>query len=536
MRSRAHSGSVLLVNPPGGRSTADMLDGDKFIAENIGIGYLAAYLRQSGECGVQIVDAYLHDMAPSAVADFIVEARPLLVGFAISYHPALEGVRQVVDELNARGWQGMMIAGGNHASLAAGAVLNVLPEIAAIVHGDGEETIVELVAACRAGRPLVEVAGLTVSTAGGPARTFERRLIRNLDALPAPARDTLPYVLAKGGVPYISSSRGCYARCKFCTITSFYGSGGPRWRGRSGRSIADEVTSLVAEYGVERLFFVDDNFMGPGRKGKLRGFEVADALKAAGQEVAFSIQTRSDDLDKDVLRALRSAGLRVVFLGLESGSQSALDFYQKDNTVAQNIAAVDLLRSLELAGIYGLIMFNPKTDWEQFFDSMHFLRRVRDYNLLWIPGLLRNLPGAEFEHELGHVSTFIGADGFSFFQIEDSSIRNLAQFLGWVMAPAAQVLSRWEEVKWAVHMQFQPKAEDIASFRQASDALQDEALDLLTTAADIIERAWRSESRLAGPMDLVEQRAGFAELNDRFRPIFGSTRGRTNAAISLEAA
>src|ERR1035437_5254592 len=70
---------------------------------------------------------------------------------------------------------------------------------------------------------------------------------------------------------------------------------------------------------AEVAFFVDDNFMAPASAGNDRAVRYAHALRRNHVEMAFALQTRSSDVSPAVFEALHEAGLRVVFLGLESG-------------------------------------------------------------------------------------------------------------------------------------------------------------------------------------------------------------------------
>lgn len=528
MLRSSNDASILLINPPCSLPATQRQNGDKFVAEHIGLGYLAGYVRHKApNVKVHIIDAYLHGISAETVAEIICASTTILVGFSVAFHPALEGLRLVFNELRARGWRGLSIVGGNHASLAPAAIFQAAPEVSVVVHGDGEEILWDIIESVRTQRPLSEVAGLSLHENGQISRTATRPLISNLDLLPFPARDSLTHVLKRGGTPYISASRGCYARCKFCTITEFYGSIGPKWRGRSPDSIAKEMQFLADAYSVDRVFFVDDNFIGPGCAGKRRVLDFANELSRSNVKVAFSIQTRSDDIDAEIITCLKDVGLRIVFLGLESGSQEVLNFYQKDNTVAKNIEAVRLLEEHGIGGIYGLIMFNPNTTWKQFYDTLEFIELVGDYNLQWISSMLRDLPGAIFELELNGAEKIPSSDGFTFFEIRDAGVRHLARMLSWLMEPVGKLCSAWEERKWSINMRYERNLEEIRRFRELTSAIQRPILHSVLEAARIVEDVWVREHRRAGELDLVTQRVELNSLSADFHSVFGATGGAT---------
>ncbi len=89
----------------------------------------------------------------------------------------------------------------------------------------------------------------------------KRTLEIDPDRFPFPLRDCGPDETVS-----ILASRGCYNHCRFCPIPSYYNDG-PLWQGRSPEKVAAEI-SLLIEQGYNDFYFVDPNFIGPGRNGK----------------------------------------------------------------------------------------------------------------------------------------------------------------------------------------------------------------------------------------------------------------------------
>jgi radical SAM superfamily enzyme YgiQ (UPF0313 family) len=113
---------------------------------------------------------------------------------------------------------------------------------------------------------------------------------------------------------------------------------------RSPEDVAEEVAWLKATYAPDRLAFVDDVFgLQPGWVERY-----AEAAERRGAVIAFRCLSRVDLLDEAVVRALRRAGGRMVWVGAESGSQSVLDAMEKGTRVEQIHAAT---RRLHEAGL-----------------------------------------------------------------------------------------------------------------------------------------------------------------------------------------
>lgn len=62
--------------------------------------------------------------------------------------------------------------------------------------------------------------------------------------------------LARGKFATMITSRGCPARCIFCAIHSVWGK---TYRARSAENVLAEIEHLIERYGVEEIFFEDDN-------------------------------------------------------------------------------------------------------------------------------------------------------------------------------------------------------------------------------------------------------------------------------------
>jgi anaerobic magnesium-protoporphyrin IX monomethyl ester cyclase len=216
-----------------------------------------------------------------------------------------------------------------------------------VIVGEGEVTLPLVVAAISA-RPDVppSVAGVCFRDASGRlVRSESREPVRNPDLLPRPAWDLInldryrAMWRARHGffsMP-VSTTRGCPFHCNWCAKPLY----GQRYSVRAPEAVADEIAWLRAEYRPDHLWITDDIF---GLKpGWIEAF--ARALEARGVSVPFKCLMRADQVTPTVVRALRRAGCRTVWLGAESGSQRVLDAMDKGIRVAQIDEASGLLRA-----------------------------------------------------------------------------------------------------------------------------------------------------------------------------------------------
>jgi radical SAM superfamily enzyme YgiQ (UPF0313 family) len=363
--------------------------------ENLALGYLAAILRAEGHA-VELASCPALDWGVAELASWARSFKPHLVGVSLPFTDELEGaltsIRGFQEDV---GWRVPIIAGGHAATASARQVLETVPQIAAVVRGEGEVTFLELVRALDRGNNLDSVAGLTVRMGDGIVSTPDRSLIANLEFLPYPARDILRHKRVANEMPeeiYLTGSRGCPYRCSFCDIKTFYKNGkGGSWRGRSPANIVGELKVLLGEFGSDAVYcFVDDQFIGPGHAGQERARAFAREIWQCGLELSFEITCRADTVNIDTFSLLKKAGLSGVYLGLDSGSQSALDRFQKDTTVDRNLEAVKLLRDLDIGVDFGFIMFDPWTTQQDIRDNLAFLQQIAELGVPIDPSVFIN--------------------------------------------------------------------------------------------------------------------------------------------------
>ncbi len=288
-----------------------------------------------------------------------------------------DGLVGLVKGIRASGSQVPIVLGSHFPTFCYDRLLVDFPEVDAVVRGEGEAPFLELVRRMASGKSWHDVPGVAYSQDGQVIANTPPPLIEDLDSLPFPARDTLPAVRNIGAMVSVSSSRGCPHRCTFCTIPQFYRlAKGPVWRARSPENVVEEIRYLVKEYDVKHFIFVDDNFIGVGRRGKERALEIAELLIRAELGVEFFLSCRVTDVEEELFSLLKRAGLRVVGLGVESGNQRQLDTYGKGTKVEDNKRAITLLRKIGVEPGIGFIMADPYFTPEELIQNIRFLSEV----------------------------------------------------------------------------------------------------------------------------------------------------------------
>lgn len=362
---------VLLLHPPGNyKKLSDAV-------ENLGLGYIAAVLRRDGH-EVEILDANARCMkVGEAVREILTRDFDCLGITAINEFK--KHVISVVRAVREKRKDALIVVGGYTATLETEQFLAECPEVDFVVRGEGEISAPDVFGRIERGEKWQDTPGIAYRSEGVVVMNPMPPLIQNLDSLPFPARDSLRDIPTLTQTA-IAGSRGCYHNCSFCSISAFYGlSGTSAPRFRSPESIVDEMESIVASTGRTMFSFADDDFIGPGEKCRNRAIQIADQIKARNLNINFSIECRADEVDEDLLKLLKEAGLSGLFLGIESGVQRQLDTFNKGTTVEQNKRAIEIVQRLDLRLSSGLIIFDPYTTMDDLMETLKFIRETGPY-------------------------------------------------------------------------------------------------------------------------------------------------------------
>jgi len=162
-----------------------------------------------------------------------------------------------------------------------------------------------------------------------------RGFIHNLDALPFVSKvykkflDPKNYFYPANLFPEVTivTGRGCPYRCTFCLLPQTLFS--RAFRTRSIPNVIEEIKYILKEFPeTKEIFFEDDTFTANRHRVK----EFCDAVIAEGLEFTWSVNARAD-VDLETLKRMKSAGCRLMCVGVESGEQKILNNIHKGTTV-----------------------------------------------------------------------------------------------------------------------------------------------------------------------------------------------------------
>lgn len=362
---------VLLINPP----TCDQYDlaSTKQLlapAPPLGLGYLAAVLERAGYC-TAIMDMTPDEITKEDLIQCITTAQPRIVGITTvmtNYNTALK-VARLVKDVNE---EIKVVMGGPHVSFLAQQTLEH-PCVDFVIEGEGEESIVELTQSLLEGRPsLDEIKGLSFRQHGVYTYTGRRSFLKDLDAIPFPARDKLN--LSKYLMPgTIITSRGCPSRCIFCAANKLYDG---TCRFRSIDNILAELEILHREYHVKEFFIADDTFT----VSRKRVMEFCDRLIAGNLGYSWTCESRVDTIDEALLTRMKESGCTKIQFGVESGVQQIVNRIHKGIQLEDVEKRVQSAANLGIQVICSFIIGHPDDTIETVEETIAFAKQLKSYS------------------------------------------------------------------------------------------------------------------------------------------------------------
>jgi anaerobic magnesium-protoporphyrin IX monomethyl ester cyclase len=326
----------------------------------MGLLMLAAVLEKAG-IDVHILDACASQKRRS-MEEIVREAselKPDIIGITL-LTPAVRETYKLAASLKNQGFK--LIAGGPHATLAREEVL--AHSFDAVVLGEGEPVIEQALKALMGEIPKEHVPGWVYKDSNNNiVYTAQREYLANLDSLPLPARHMVvasDYGKSNESLLHsnIFSSRGCPALCSFCAGGLF----GKHFRFRSAKNIIEEIVYINKTYGTRHFHFVDDAMT--VNKERIREF--CEGLIELKMPITWSIMTRVDTVNEEMLKMLSKAGCEYIDYGVESGHQETLKRIHKPHTIEMVRKIIPLTAKYNIKPFVFFILGFP---WESAEDT-----------------------------------------------------------------------------------------------------------------------------------------------------------------------
>ena len=193
----------------------------------------------------------------------------------------------------------------------------------------------------------------------------------NLEALPLPRRDILQNPYYQWGS--IQTSRGCPMNCTFCSVTVF---NGRRFRRRPLDAVIEELEQIPQK----KIMLTDDNIIGHGKQDLewTRAF-FSRILEKGIKKVFFAQSSILLGEDPQLVKLAAKAGLKIVFIGMESVNPKSLQSYGKTinlKRLKQNRykELINRIRKAGIAFLGAFVLGSDEDDISVFHSTLKFIK------------------------------------------------------------------------------------------------------------------------------------------------------------------
>ena len=172
------------------------------------------------------------------------------------------------------------------------------------------------------------------------------------------------------------SSYGCPFFCNFCAVVNMVGG---RWFPQTAVAIADIAHMYHQRWGVNAIEFYDNNFF----THQERVAEFSE--RVMGLNLAWWGEGRIDTMQRysdRTWRLMRDAGLKMVFMGAESGSMETLKRMDKGGKMSpdKTLEMASLMKKWGIIPEFSFVMGNPPDPEADAQETMNFIRQIKKVN------------------------------------------------------------------------------------------------------------------------------------------------------------
>ncbi len=260
-----------------------------------------------------------------------------------------------------------------------------------VINAQGDIAFPQLIEALEKGEKsgLTEIKNLIFKKNGEIVKTGKDRL-PDLDQLPRYPyqklndRYPLENYIAKTflGSRTISyhSSFGCPFTCSFCAVVPLYNA---RWKGKSAEGMMKDIDWFKSEFDINAIEFHDNNFFTARKR------TVEFAKQMLGKGISWWGEGRIDTINKysdEDLKIMRDSGLKMIFLGAETGNDEVLSQMDKGGTqsaaqireFAARMGKFDIIP--EYSFVLGMPAETEEKVMEQIDSDIAFIREIKEIN------------------------------------------------------------------------------------------------------------------------------------------------------------
>lgn len=248
----------------------------------------------------------------------------------------------------------------------------------AVVIGEGEITIIDLLSAIYNHRPLDSVKGIAFR-AGDKVVINERRpLIKNVDSIPMPAYHLfpieyyrllrMPHATNSDFIMPVLSGRGCPFKCNFCYRMD------KGFRPRSNEKIIQEIMYLKRMYGITYIAFSDELLMSSAE----RTVRLCEDFIKTKLNIKWCCNGRLNFAEPEVLDLMKQAGCAFINYGIEAMDDLVLKNMNKTLTTEQIVRGIEATLAAAISPGFNIIFGNIGDNKKTLKKGVEFLLKYDD--------------------------------------------------------------------------------------------------------------------------------------------------------------
>ena len=326
----------------------------------------------------------------------IIEKKPDVVGItmmSVDYNPTMKSTK-IIKKVSP---QTIIVVGGPHPTIMLEEIEKE-NNIDHIITGEGEISFNELLK--------------NIENGEHSPRVIKGVVPEDLDMLPFADRELfkeLEYPLPVEGFdrPFVTviAGRGCKFNCNYCQPAErliF----GKKVRRRSPLNVIQELEILREKYAFKSMMIHDDCIT----EDKPWVIEMCRLYKESGFNQPFACQSRADIIcrNEDMVKLMAEAGLKIMFIGFESGNQRVLNFLRKGTKVEHNYKAAEICRKYGVKVWANYMMGIPTETKEEVMDTVRMIRTIKPDH--YSPAFYTPHPGSDLfkycaEHSLSLIKS-----------------------------------------------------------------------------------------------------------------------------------
>lgn len=337
-----------------------------------GLAYIAAVLLKNGY-EVEIYNQDLHHYPDEHLTEYLDKNKFDVIGVSIigGYYQYRK-LLKISEAINKSKQRPFYIIGGHGPSPEPEFFIRKT-NADAIVIGEGELTIIELLEALANKNDFAHIKGIAYRIGEGVMVNERRPLIKDIDTIPFPAYELfpieyyrllrMPHSTNKDFIMPVLSGRGCTFKCNFCYRLD------EGLRHRSNESIIEEIEMLKQNYGVTYIAFSDELLMSSTE----RTISLCNDFIKAGLNVKWDCNGRLNYAKPEVLKLMKQAGCVFINYGIEAMDDRILKNMNKVLTTRQIIKGIEATLEAGISPGFNIIFGNIGENKETLNKGVEFL-------------------------------------------------------------------------------------------------------------------------------------------------------------------